>query len=978
MPSLLESLQATLGVAYVIERELGGGGMSRVFVATESALGRRVVIKVLPPEFTETVSADRFHHEIQVAAKLQHPHIVPLLTAGHSEGLLYYTMPLVEGETLRGRLTRVGELPVAEACQILTEVAQALGYAHRHGIVHRDIKPENILLSEGEAQVADFGIAKALAASAEGSGLTTHGLALGTPAYMAPEQAAADTAVDARADLYALGVVAYEMLTGSAPFNERTPQAMMAAHAVRRPEPLVERRPAVPARLASLVMRMLEKHPADRPQSAHDVLRELDTVAMPQPVTVATAVYGSEARWGRWLVAGAVAALALLAVAAWFRSRTPTATLDPKVVAVVPFRVTGADSSLRYLREGMLDLLTTKLSGTRDLRTVDPRTLLRAWRRAGGSAGSDVDRTGALVLAREVGAGRMLEGEIVGTADRVVLNARLSDAGGESEVRASVEGPSDSLTSLVDRLSAQLLALGAGEEQHRLASLTTTSLPALRAYLNGRAAHRRGDFAAARDQFDRAIELDSSFALAGIGRTMAAIWVGEGTAGPGSLLAWRHRDRLSGRDLVVLRFLLGRRYPEIPNSAKENIADAEELVQASPDNAEAWAIMGDWIYHYGALVGMADARERAIRAYRRALALDSTYVPSLEHLHEIYYAVGDTAAARQAISLRLRLDSITPLAASTRAFARQFLADTVLGAISLSDDSLLTRPFVVAGRALEFGSGLAVAESVLTLHRARVSTDTERRRLRDFAVEFYLNRGQPRRAQAVTGEPATPGDRAATILDALYAEADSAVAARVAARVPRSFIRTTRAADHGKVWEQYAAAQYDLTYGRARPAREAVLAWRGSETAADTSSTLILLAYHATLLDAQLAARDHRPDALTRLNELDSLLQAAPGWGEFESLGNLLAARLWHQRGDVLRALVTVRRRVAGLQVPATFATSLREEARYAALAGDREGAIKAYRHYLALRSDAEPRLQPQVEIVRAELAALERESTDR
>ena len=634
--------------------------------------------------------------------------------------------------------------------------------------------------------------------------------------------------------------------------------------------------------------------------------------------------------------------------------------------------MTGADSSLGYLREGMLDLLATKLSGTRDLRTVDPRTLLRAWRRAGGSDGFDVDHAGAASLAREVGAGRLLEGEIVGTTKRVVLNARLSNAGGASEVRASVEGPSDSLTSLVDRLAAQLLASGAGEEQYRLASLTTTSLPALRTYLDGRAAHRRGDFAAARDHFDRAIELDSSFALAGIGRTMAALRVGEDTDGPGSLLAWRHRDRLPGRDLLVLQFLLGRRYPEIPNSAKENIEDAEAVVEASPDNPEAWAILGDWTYHFGALVGMADARERAIRAYRRALALDSTYVPSLEHLHEIYFAAGDTAAARQAVSLRLRLDSVTPLAAGARWFARQFLADTVLGAISLNDDSLLARPFEVTRLALEFGAGFAAAESVLTHAGARASTGTERRQLRDFAAKFYLNRGQPSRAQAVWGNPATPGERAGTILTALYADADSAAAARIAARVPRAFTRAIRQADEGVIWEQYAVAQYDLIHGKAKAAREAVLAWGGSGNSTPT--------YHAILLDAQLAVGDHRPDALTRLLELDSLLQAAPRWGGLEHWGNLVAARLWHQRGDVVRALATIRRRaVAGLPgVRSTFATSLRDEGRYAALAGDRGGAIKAYRHYLALRSDAEPAVGPKVEEVRAELAAIERESADR
>jgi eukaryotic-like serine/threonine-protein kinase len=976
MTSFHDTLQQALGTAYSIERELGGGGMSRVFLAKEMALGRRVVIKVLPPELTATVSADRFHREIQVAANLQHPHIVPLLTAGRAGDLLYYTMPLVEGETLRGRLAREGELPVEQACQILAEVARALSYAHRHGIVHRDIKPENILLSEGEAQVADFGIAKAIAVSSQGEGLTTRGLALGTPAYMAPEQAAAESAIDARADLYALGVVAYEMLTGSPPFSERTPQALMAAHAVRHPEPLTARRPSVPARLGALVMRLLEKHPADRPQTADDVLHQLQAANETHPATIRVEALTAGARRGRWLVTGGVAALALLAALAWLRSRGPTAKLDRRVVAVVPFRVAGADSSLRYLREGMLDLLAAKLSGTKELRTVDPRTLLHTWQRSGGSVDSDLDDEKAQAVARQVGAGRVLQGEVVGTLRRMALTARLSDVSGAAEMRASVEGPSDSLTSLVDRLAAELLALGAGEEQHRLAFLTTTLLPALRAYLDGRSAHRRGHFAEAVANFDGAIELDSSFALAGIGRSMAAIWLGEGTGGPGSVVAWRHRDRLSGRDQALLRFLVGRRYPAI-TSARENLADAQAVVEASPDNPEAWAVLGDWTYHFGPLVGMSDARERSVRAYERALALDSMYAPSLEHLHEIYYAKGDIAAARQAIALRLRLDSVTPLAAAHRWFARQFLADTVLGAISLRDDSLLARPFEISRAALVFGAGLAAAESVLAVSRARVSTDREQERLRARSRDFYLVLGRPRRAQAVMGDPLSPFARAAGILDALYADADFRLAAKLAARVPRSFGRI-RQADQGRIWEQYAAAQYDLSLGRHGRAREAVLAWKSAGTSSETLSMLVQPVHLAVLLDAQLAVYDRPSGALARLIELDSLLQDAPSWGAFENVGNLVSARLWHARGDVGRALAGIRRRVIGLEVPSTFATSLREEARYAALAGDREGAIRAYRHYLTLRSDPEPAVRPKVEEVRAELAALERESTDR
>jgi len=189
---LLPQLQAAFGVGYRFEKELGGGGMSRVFVATELDLARRVVVKVLAPELAAGVSVDRFRRETQLAASLQHPHIVPLLTAGAAGDLLYYTMPLVEGESLRSRLAREGELPVRDALRILRDVADALAYAHGRDLVHRDIKPDNVLLSGGHALVADFGIAKALSQAAGSSGLTSVGVAIGTPTYMAPEQAAGD------------------------------------------------------------------------------------------------------------------------------------------------------------------------------------------------------------------------------------------------------------------------------------------------------------------------------------------------------------------------------------------------------------------------------------------------------------------------------------------------------------------------------------------------------------------------------------------------------------------------------------------------------------------------------------------------------------------------------------------------------------------------------------------------------------------
>jgi tetratricopeptide (TPR) repeat protein len=273
-------LQAAVGDSYRIQKELGGGGMSRVFLAEEVRLGRQVVIKVLPPEMGAAVNTERFEREIQLAARLQHPHIVPLLTAASSGDILYYIMPYIAGESLRAKLTREGELPVAEAAKILREVIDALSYAHRNGVVHRDIKPDNVLLSDGHAVVTDFGVAKAVSASS-GSSLTSLGVALGTPAYMAPEQAAADPHVDHRADIYAVGALAYEMLTGQTPFTAPTAQGMLAAHITQTPDPVSKRRTAVSPALNALLMRSLEKRPADRWQSAAEFLTQLEAVITP-------------------------------------------------------------------------------------------------------------------------------------------------------------------------------------------------------------------------------------------------------------------------------------------------------------------------------------------------------------------------------------------------------------------------------------------------------------------------------------------------------------------------------------------------------------------------------------------------------------------------------------------------------------------------------------------------------------------------
>jgi serine/threonine protein kinase/TolB-like protein len=272
-------LQAALGDGYLIERELGGAGMSRVFAAQEIALARRVVIKVLPPELAAGVNHERFRREIQLAAQLQHPHIVPLLAAGEQGGLLWFSMPFIEGESLRAAIARRGRFPARDVVRVLHDVTDALAYAHARGVVHRDIKPGNILTSGMHALVTDFGVAKALSAAIpSANGGTTTGMAIGTPAYMAPEQLAADPAADHRMDIYAVGLLGYELLTGKSPFGGTSPQATLAAQLTQTPESPSRSLPEVPIGLSNIIMQCLEKDANKRPPSAAALLAELDAL----------------------------------------------------------------------------------------------------------------------------------------------------------------------------------------------------------------------------------------------------------------------------------------------------------------------------------------------------------------------------------------------------------------------------------------------------------------------------------------------------------------------------------------------------------------------------------------------------------------------------------------------------------------------------------------------------------------------------
>ena len=425
---LKEQLQASLGASYSLERELGGGGMSRVFLATETTLGRSVVVKVLPPELAHAVSVERFRREIAMSARLQHPHIVPLLTAGETEGLPYYTMPFIDGETLRARLARVGELPLVDIVRVLRDVAGALAYAHEHGVVHRDIKPENVLLTRQHALVADFGVAKALSAStmAAWTSSTSLGIALGTPAYMSPEQAAADPTMDGRSDLYALGAMAYEMLTGAPPFGGRNAQATLAAHAGESATPVEIRRPTTPPLIAGLVSKLLEKRPADRPQTAQEVLDTLDSV-LTTSGSMAPFTARKQRRVPAWAIAAFAAVLVMVAIGVAARRGKGVAGIGgmvgmasdgdiaPHSVAVLPFANVGKDTATEYFADGMADELTTALARVPGLKVA-----------ARSSAFTFRDQTvGAQHVGKTLHVGDVLEGSVRREGGRLRVTAQL-------------------------------------------------------------------------------------------------------------------------------------------------------------------------------------------------------------------------------------------------------------------------------------------------------------------------------------------------------------------------------------------------------------------------------------------------------------------------------------------------------------------------------------------------------------------------
>jgi tetratricopeptide (TPR) repeat protein len=971
------SLKAALADRYAIERELGRGGMATVYLARDLKHDRPVAIKVLRPDLVAVLGPERFLREIRLTAQLQHPHILNLLDSGQvpaeagTPDFLYYVMPYAEGETLRARLIRDRQLPVGEALALTRIVAGALEHAHRLGVVHRDIKPENILMHQGEPMVVDFGVAFAAGAGRER--LTEAGFSLGTPAYMSPEQATGE-AVDGRSDVYSLGCVLYEMLAGEPPHLGSTAQAILGKR-LGGPVPSVRHlRESVPQAVDAALVRAMAKSPADRFATAAEFAKALaesgDSRATPRAAR----------RLGMFTAGAAVMVALVIAYVRHSQGHEPA--LDADAVLILPFRVTGADPGLAYLREGMLDLLATKLTGERGPRAVDVRTALRAWDRAGGTASSDLDPGTALELARRLGARRVLQGSVVGSVHQLHLTAEVVERSGRSAPPATVEGPLDSLSALVDKLTAAVLASVAGES-HRLADLTTHSLPALRAYLDGQASYRADRFEDAVGQFSRALELDSTFALAALGLRSAAGWTAHNAApmARGISLAWAARARLTPHDRLFLIAAAGPRYPDA-SSVDERLRAWDKLVQAAPDQAEAHHELGDLLFHFGPAMGLERARERAGQEFARALELDSSFAPPLSHLVDFAAHVHDTAALRRLGKTYLARRPPPDDAEYVRWRVATGLSDT--GALAV----LRTRFESFAPQALASifqttqAEGIALEDAehagAVLLRRAETPQDREHE-LRG-ARQLALNRGRPLAADSFTAQYASvesvPGRSLyLRVLDALYWDGDTASARRSAillaksVEAPRARLGVARA---GQVNAACALGLWGRAHGDTGALGRAIARLRAETIANDSTIASHTGALCASLLEAGRAADEHLPDAADALASIDSLLATGPyAPRDIRLAAGLEVARMYEARGSPTGALRALRRRdflYGGLEY---LSTGLREEGRLAELMGDRASAFRAYQHYLRLRSNPEPGLRAQVSTVRGAVAAL-------
>jgi serine/threonine-protein kinase len=608
---------------------------------------------MLRQELTATLGPERFQREIKLAAGLDHPHILSVFDSGEAAGLLWYTMPYVEGESLRDRLRREVQLPVHEAVRLTGEVADALDYAHRHGLIHRDIKPENILLHEGHARVADFGVARAIDMAA-GDRLTETGLAIGTPAYMSPEQATGERHLDGRSDIYALACVVYEMLAGEPPFTGPTAQAVIARRFGGPPPRLHVIREGVPESVERAIDHALAKVPADRFSTALQFSAALSTRADAFVPPASDAPVKRE-RGRRGLLIPALIGLGLAGAAvvvALVTRDTPPASLDANLIAVAPFDV--FDPKLGLWREGLVDVLSGGFDGAGALRAVSPRVAIGRWN---GRA----EPAEAKILGRRTGAQLVVFGQLVGSGpDSVRLTATLLDVGGDRRLgEIDLRDASAHMDRLADSTAVALLrALGRHRPigAIRQAAFGGTSFPALKEFLRGEQFYRRSAWDSALAHYEAATTLDSTFALAFRRMRLSLTWSPPTAHSFQSPEAYAFRAGAFNRGLPVRDSLLimmdsllwgGLGWDDTAyfSHRRRAFVALDQLARLNPNDPEVWNEIGEVRHHWGTPAEF--TAEDILAALERAIQLDPEYGPAYEHTVVFAIGLGRLDLARQ-------------------------------------------------------------------------------------------------------------------------------------------------------------------------------------------------------------------------------------------------------------------------------------------------------------------------------------------
>jgi len=643
-----ERIRLALADRFVLHREVGRGAAAIVYLARDLRHDRDVALKVLRSDIAHAVGRDRFEQEIRIEASLQHPGILPLYESGSADGMLYYVMPYIADETLRRRLDHERQLPIPEAMRITRGVLEALSYAHREGIVHRDIKPENLLLDKGRPIIADFGIARVL--NVVGSARqTSTGLMVGTPTYMAPEQAAGTRAIDGRTDLYAVACVLYEMLTGEPPFSGATPQAVIARHLAEPPRSMRVVRPAIPPVLERAVLRGLAKIPADRFASAEEFIDALDRALKPGAELVEPWV----ARRTALILAVGAALLGLAGAALWWQRHQADNSLDANRIAVFPLHDSDPQASLQGSGEDASTYIGHVLDGTAPLRWEEARD----W---AGALATEQAPGRRRQLSRRHHSGYYIDGSILRRPDSVTVVLRLFDVLADTLVgRAGASGPADASVPLLGaRAAAALLPpLLAPSSVVDVGDLVSRPPAAIAQFLQGERAYRVMDFGSAFDAYSGAVRADSSFALAALKAARAAEWQGDFPIAARMVdLALARRQQLAPR-AASLADGLALYYAGEADSALAAFGEAAAL---DPAWTEVTMAMGEVYFHQLPNAAPLDSLARA--AFARVLQRDSLFLPALFHLAELAMQGADTSLSGRLVSRFARVTTDTAAA----------------------------------------------------------------------------------------------------------------------------------------------------------------------------------------------------------------------------------------------------------------------------------------------------------------------------